>query len=967
MSSWIQGTWVGDGLLPDRFRIRQPLGQGAQGQVYLAWDRLHERDVALKRLESDADCLREARALARIRHPNVVTVYELVHQVDPPYLVMQYVEGEELELRLQRTGPLSPRSALVVARSVAAALAAAHAAGVLHRDLKPANVMLQDDGEVTLIDFGIARGAGDGPVPHSEQGGATVLGTPLYLAPEVLAGQPADEQSEIYAVGVMLYRMLTGRYPYEAETLEQLRDAMQAGPAADVRLLQPTVPVPLADVVAACLAPRAPTGAHHCALQSGCSTPRASRHPSAVTLLRELERVGQRGVRALPATPYIGLLPLTTEAGGVFFGREEEVARVLGRLRAASTVTLVGASGAGKSSLAMAGVAAAVLAGDLDRRRWRVERMTPGQRPLSRLAECLAGCTRHDPRPSRTGGDGPAEHLERELRQSPGRWWRLLDTIEDPRGGVRSTPHEDGSERPRGLLLVVDQLEELVTLCSDAAEQRGLGQALCGSLAAAGGVRVLVTARDDFLARLGAVEGLAEVLETIHIVRPLDGEGLRAAVVEPARAFGFTFEDDAMVEQIVTELAGRSGTMPLLGFALQRLWEQRDEQRRIIPRAALDRMGGIGAALARAADEVVELLTRHGLRSQTRQVLLELLTPQGTKRSRVLEDLLGSAEGSREVVSRLREARLVTGGDTALELAHEALASEWSLLRRWIDESRARRELAADALHAARRWQQRGRVSDLLWRGAPLQEARNLPVDSLSTQAAEFVEASRRHARRQRLLRWLLLGVLGLTALATAGIYVRHLKLQRDMARRQTLAERQALTAQRELARAERGRGRAEEERRQLLEAWIKERKQLLADLNRTEQSGLRQHILRRLTDEDPPLLRQLPRPAAAAGVDVCLFGPAHDLSMAGDWASKTRPVALTLREAGHVIGCEYPYVRAAFPGAARHGLLQYAGDLPRPTLDWLVGLLRRRFPGLELKRVAGKRLFRTVDILLPD
>jgi len=961
--SWRQGTLVGDGLVPDRFRVRQPLGRGAHGRVYLAWDRLHERDVALKRLELAAldahgpgtareagglprsagrargiltareACLHEARALARVRHPNVVTVYELVRQVDPPYLVMEYVEGEELEQRLRQGAPLSPEVALAVARAVAAALVAAHAAGVLHRDVKPSNVMVGEDGDVKLIDFGVAlrHQTEEERAPHAGEG---LVGTPFYLAPEVLAGGAADELADIYAVGVLLYRMLALTYPFEAETLEQLRG--QIGETApDIRQHRPEVPVPLAEVVAGCLAPR------------------ERRLASAAALLRELERAGQAGARPLPQDPYLGLSPFTAQERGVFFGREDEVARVLGRLRVCSTVVLVGVSGAGKSSLAMAGVAPAVAAGALDEsRRWSVQRMTPGCQPLLELARCVA----------RAGGS-ETDVVERELRASPQRWWRLVDPAV-PRGR-----RESG--RPGGLLLVVDQLEELVTVCADPDERRGLGQALRGALAADICVRVVVTLRDDFLARLGDVEGLSEALEAIHIVRPLDGEGLRAAVVEPARAFGFSFEEEAMVERIVQDLAGRSGTMPLLGFAMQRLWEQRDQQARVIPRAALDRMEGIGAALARAADEAVEGLGHQGLLAETRRVMLELLTPQGTKRTRGLDDLLAMVEAPpararvQRAVEQLRAARLVVGSDRALELAHEALVTEWSLLRRWIDESRALRELAADARHAASRWVARGRPRDLLWRGEQVQEARRLPIGSLAPEATAFVEDSLRHARRQRWIRVVIVAA-GLAALAVAGtIYVRRLAVERDLARRQAAAERRALTAQSERADAERGRTRAVEERRKLLEAWVAERQQLLADLSRTEQSGLRQHIMRRLTREGPPGVRL--KPPTAGRVEVCLFGPAKDLSMAGDWPRKTSPAARLLRSGGYVVGCEYPYVRGAFRAAARSGLLQHDGQLPDNTLSTLVSLLRSRYPEIEVRRIPSGRLFRAVDILLPD
>jgi serine/threonine-protein kinase len=250
------GSLLGDGLIPDRFRVRQRLGRGAAGQVLLAWDRFFERDVALKLLdfggaqtpgpEALAASLHEARALARLRHPNVVGVYELVHRVSPPILVMEYVIGEELEQILQRAaGPLPLAQVIAVGRALGAALARAHQAGMLHRDVKPANVMVADDGTIKLIDFGLA-----GVAPVDPQ----LIGTPAYCAPEVLEGALPDARADLFSVGVILYRMLTLQHPFPARDLDELRAALRR-PPPDPRSVQPAISVWLAELVQRCLAP----------------------------------------------------------------------------------------------------------------------------------------------------------------------------------------------------------------------------------------------------------------------------------------------------------------------------------------------------------------------------------------------------------------------------------------------------------------------------------------------------------------------------------------------------------------------------------------------------------------------------------------------------------------------------------------------------------------------------------------
>jgi eukaryotic-like serine/threonine-protein kinase len=954
-----QGTLLGDGILPDRFRVRQQLGRGAYGHVLLAWDSLHERDVALKLLDlalADAGAgqglsLNEARALARVRHPNVVTVYELVHKAEPPFLVMEYLEGEELELRLTPgSEPMAPAEALKTIRPVVTALVAAHEAGVLHRDIKPSNVMVGAGGRVTLIDFGIASRAAAGSA--TEAGSDGLMGTPYYLAPEVLAGEEGDARADLFAVGVTLFRMLTLCHPFEGRSLGALRAVhlRDEGPPA-LRELRPELPVPLAEVVRRCLLPW------------------EERYASAAELLRELDALGQAGARPLPAHPYLGLRPFTAAESGVFFGREEEVARVVSRLRRAPVVTLVGASGVGKSSLALAGVAPAVQAGALSEEggpAWRVAAMTPGRDPLARLISAL----------SRALGCDEAKLAG--VAEAPERWWSLLD---------RSTASRRRGADHCGLLLVVDQLEELVTVCQDPARRGQLGRAIQGAQRAGPEVRVLATVRDDFLARLGAVEGLHEALDTIHLVRPLDGEALRAAVVEPARAFGVSLESEEMSERIVQELAGRRGALPLLQFAMGQLWEARDQERRVIPLQALERMGGIGAALARAADEVYAALRTQGLGDEARLVLLELLTPDGTKRTRGLAQIVAAAPAASstrvgKAAERLRAARLVLGGDDGLELAHEALATEWPPLRRWVEESRALRQAAADAQHAAARWSERGRPADLLWRGAALEEARTLLSGGqrLKETSATFLRASLEEAtRRSRWRRLLVLGLLLGVAVAVA-IYVRGLVRERDLARGQAAAEQRVARGRERVARAERQKAAAERDKARALSRWVAERKQLLADLRKARSEQLRSHILSELAapPRRPPARRAAaptgPGPASRPSaprttISVCVFGPADDLSMAGDWKRKTAPMSAALRAAGYPVGCEYPYVRRAhrFREAIRSGLLQHRADLPAAEVARLVALVRQSHPRLIVRSVPAARLFRKADLLLPE
>ncbi|MCD9198294.1 serine/threonine-protein kinase [Aeromicrobium wangtongii] len=233
-----------------RFELLGRIGAGNHGVVFRARDSQLQREVAIKRfshfLADDPRAMRritrEVATLARVSHPHVVTVHDLVHMADgdgeiTPHLVMELVEGTSLKDLLALRGP-SLRSVIVV-RGVLEGLAACHAADILHLDIKPANILVTQDGGIKIVDFGIARAASDAT--------ATVAGTPHYMAPEQFDGR-ADERSDIYSVGCLLYECLTGTPPFAGTMASQLL-AHRSHPRPDPRAITPEVPAALADVV----------------------------------------------------------------------------------------------------------------------------------------------------------------------------------------------------------------------------------------------------------------------------------------------------------------------------------------------------------------------------------------------------------------------------------------------------------------------------------------------------------------------------------------------------------------------------------------------------------------------------------------------------------------------------------------------------------------------------------------------
>lgn len=190
------------------------IGRGASGDVYLASDRLLKRPVALKLFPTgqanvEEFALREARLLAQVHHPNVVTVYGLERNNGRAGIWMEYIRGCTLADLVRERGPVGPTEAAEMGASVCRALAAVHRAGVLHRDVKAQNIMREDDGRIVLMDFSVGRSR-DGKSSLTRGG---LVGTPSYLAPEVLMGQPASVASDVYSVGALLFYLVTGEFP----------------------------------------------------------------------------------------------------------------------------------------------------------------------------------------------------------------------------------------------------------------------------------------------------------------------------------------------------------------------------------------------------------------------------------------------------------------------------------------------------------------------------------------------------------------------------------------------------------------------------------------------------------------------------------------------------------------------------------------------------------------------------------
>ena len=245
-------------LIADRYELKDPVGTGGMSTVFCAHDTLLERDVALKILHEhhsrDDDYVErfrhEARAVAQLSHPNIVTVIDRGEADGRQFIVFEYIEGATLK-QLVALGQLSVRRVLELGLEVARALAFAHAQGIVHRDVKPQNVLLSGDGRAKVTDFGIARSL-DAVGGRTETG--TVLGTSHYIAPEQARGERVDAKTDVYSFGCMLFEMLAGEVPFDGESF--LTVAMQHvnQPPPNVLERRPDAPLRLAHLIERCLA-----------------------------------------------------------------------------------------------------------------------------------------------------------------------------------------------------------------------------------------------------------------------------------------------------------------------------------------------------------------------------------------------------------------------------------------------------------------------------------------------------------------------------------------------------------------------------------------------------------------------------------------------------------------------------------------------------------------------------------------
>ena len=314
-------------VIDGRYRVLAKLGSGGMADVYLAQDELLGRQVAVKvlqdRFAGDQEFVerfrREASAAASLSHPNVVAIFDRGSWDGTYYIAMEYLPGKTLKEVIREQGPMPPGEAIEIAIQVLRAAAYAHRHGVIHRDLKPHNIILAEEGRVVVTDFGIARAASDGEITQA----GSIMGTAQYLSPEQAEGGRVSEASDIYAVGILLYELLTGTVPFQGESAVAVALQHLSAPPKRPSLLNPAVPPELDRIVLKALA----------------KDP-AQRFPTAEAFIAALSSLNQNGALPPPLdqqpTEAIPALPPAEEREGG--GRRWWVALLVAALAAGGAV-----------------------------------------------------------------------------------------------------------------------------------------------------------------------------------------------------------------------------------------------------------------------------------------------------------------------------------------------------------------------------------------------------------------------------------------------------------------------------------------------------------------------------------------------------------------------------------------------------------------------------------------------------
>jgi WD40 repeat protein/serine/threonine protein kinase len=796
------------------YEIREYLGGGKAFMVYRAFQPVINRDVAVKvilpKFANHPDFIRQfevsAQLAARLEHPYIVPLYDFWRDPSGAYLVMRWMKRGSLMSDLAH-GPWTPESAVPLVEQISSGLALAHRQGVVHCDIRAGNILLDEEKNGYLADFGVAILTGPLGTKLSQNlypgdfNAAQSLG---YSPPEITAGSQASPQTDIYCLGVMLYEVLSGTPPFPGVAGDALTEKHSTEPLPLLKHKIPGLPGSIDDVI-----------------QRSTEKDPIHRFPDTLSMAGAFRKAVSPGERAAQKiqilaedirNPYKGLRPFEEADRGDFYGRDELISRLVSRLAARVQVpsamtrflAVVGPSGSGKSSVVKAGLMPKIRSGCIPgSQEWFVVDMTPGAHPLEEMESALLQVATQTP-------------------------VDLLDVLrKDERGLVRALKRIQ-PESYTHVLLVIDQFEELFALVETRSEQDHFMDLLVEAINDPKGyLRLVITLRADFYDRPLQHPEFGKLMRNCtEVVLPMSAAELEGAICRPVEQVGVSIEP-TLVGRVIQEIGDQPGGLPLLQYALTELFEL--SQGTTLTLEDYEASGGVLGALGRRAEEIYERLTDEE-QAASRELFLRLITlGEGTedvRRRTLVAELItltgfGSEMGA--LLDKFGRFRLLTFDhdpntrSPTVEVAHEALLREWGRLRNWLDESRDDIRFQRLLHAAADEWINSVEDSSFLLRGSRLdtfldwagsnkvvltdKESSYLQASESARSARQEAEAERQakeaalEGRSRKFLRMLVavLAVAALIALVLSGVAFNQRGIAQQNAATATYAQGQAL------------------------------------------------------------------------------------------------------------------------------------------------------------------------------
>jgi WD40 repeat protein/serine/threonine protein kinase len=688
------------------YELQQPpLGGGGFGIVHRAYQPVLQREVAIKVIRQEfvnepafiRSFESEAQLVARLENPHIVPLYDFWRDPHGAYLVMRYLRGGSLRTLIEQKQPLQPEEILRLLEHIVAALHVAHQSDIVHRDIKPDNILLDENGNAYLTDFGIAKPVGQ-VATHDN-----FSGTISHVAPEQLRGEKPHPAMDIYSLGIMLFELVTGQHPFvDLTALDMMYHHNHVMPP-DVQMVHSNA-----------------LAGFDAVIQKAAAKSANNRYSDVRDLLADVRTVvmGKASatktaqVISIIPNPYKGLKPFHEADAADFFGRDVLIASMSFRLRSNQPfLAVVGPSGSGKSSLVRAGLIPTLRTDTLASDKiWFIADFQPGAKPLDALADTLNKIS-----------PVSLPDLSQRLQASEKSLVEVASTIFQEIEGV--------------LLLVIDQFEEVfVQVEAETERTHFLNLLTYAATATASPVRIVLTLRADFYDRPLRYEGFSALIEQYtQPVLPLNSREIEQVIVAPAERVGLKV-DSQLVGAIISDLREQPAALPLLQYALTEVFKRREGL--VLTYGSYEDSGGISGALALGAETTYFSLD--SLRQQiARQLFLRLVTHNDNseytrRRSRRAElyETIVPRDALDDVLEAFSKARLLTltfnfegsNREPMVEIAHEALIDGWGQLRDWIDASRNDIRLQRLLSSAYAEWQNNQRSPDFLLSAGRLQQ-----------------------------------------------------------------------------------------------------------------------------------------------------------------------------------------------------------------------------------------------------